>query len=94
MESIVIKTIAFATIAAAAVAAAIFWCTAEPAEAKNYEYCRMEPVTNARQCGFDTMEQCLAMISGRGGSCVRDPFYTDTSAAYAYTPKVHTRHQQ
>jgi hypothetical protein len=40
-----------------------------------------------RSCGFETMEQCQAMSSGRGGSCYRDPFLTDTSSAYAYQPK-------
>jgi hypothetical protein len=27
-------------------------------------------------CGFSTYEQCLATISGMGGSCDRNPFYT------------------
>jgi Protein of unknown function (DUF3551) len=40
-----------------------------------------------RSCGFETMEQCQAMSSGRGGTCYRDPLLTDTSSAYAYQPK-------
>ncbi|MDA9437818.1 hypothetical protein XH98_01545 [Bradyrhizobium sp. CCBAU 51745] len=78
------KTIALSTIAAAALAAATFWGMAEPASAKNYEFCRVDyTLGSPRNCGFDTMEQCLAMISGRGGSCTRDPFYQAESFAYA-----------
>jgi hypothetical protein len=57
------RTIGLGTIAAVALAAATFWYTAEPASAKNYEYCRVDS-SGMRSCGFDTMEQCLAMISG------------------------------
>ncbi|RXG85271.1 DUF3551 domain-containing protein [Bradyrhizobium zhanjiangense] len=82
------KTIALSTIAAAALAAATFWCTAEPASAKNYEYCRVDyTLGSPRNCGFDTMEQCMAMISGRGGSCTRDPFYQTETESFAYAPK-------
>jgi len=60
---------------------------ATPAAAAKYEYCRQDSVSGMRSCGFETMEQCQAMSSGRGGSCYRDPFLTDTSSAYAYQPK-------
>jgi len=43
---------------------------------------RQDSVSGMRSCGFETMEQCQAMSSGRGGSCYRDPFLTDTSSAY------------
>ncbi len=36
---------------------------------------------NGTNCGFHTHEQCMANISGIGGSCVRNPAYrtsTDT----------------
>jgi len=83
------KTIAFSSIAATALAAATFWGTVESASAKNYEYCRVDySLGPARICSFDTMEQCLATISGRGGSCTRDPFY-GAGSAYAYAPKSH-----
>ncbi|MBP0113428.1 DUF3551 domain-containing protein [Bradyrhizobium vignae] len=78
------KIIASSSIAAAALAAATFWGTAEPAIANNYEYCRVDyALITTRICSFDTMEQCLATISGRGGSCTRDPFYETESFAYA-----------
>ncbi|WP_439409144.1 DUF3551 domain-containing protein [Bradyrhizobium sp. DASA03076] len=80
------KTIALSTIAAAALAAATFWFRAEPASAKSYEYCRLDyGLGSPRDCGYDTMQQCLAMISGRGGSCTRDPAYQ--SESFAYAPK-------
>jgi len=60
---------------------------ATPAAAAKYEYCRQDFRSGMRSCGFETMEQCQAMSSGRGGSCYRDPFLTDTSQCYAYQPK-------
>ncbi|MDA9505279.1 hypothetical protein XI09_11410 [Bradyrhizobium sp. CCBAU 11386] len=85
-----IKTISFGTIAAATLAAAIIWYAAEPAEAKDYQFCRTEPMTSTRLCNFDTMEQCVAAISGLSGSCTRDPFYA-TGGSFAYAPKGHGR---
>jgi hypothetical protein len=57
-----------------------------PASAATNEYCRQDVTSGMRSCGFATMEQCQAMSSGRGGTCFRDPYMTDTSA-YAYQPK-------
>jgi len=58
-----------------------------PSAASAGEYCRTDVTSAMRSCSFDTMEQCQAMSSGRGGSCARDPFLADTSSAYAYQPK-------
>jgi hypothetical protein len=44
-----------------------------------------------RSCGFETMEQCVAAISGRGGTCTRDPYVPETGESYAYAPKRHGR---
>jgi hypothetical protein len=89
-----IKNFAIATFAVAALAGATFFATAEPAAAKDYEYCRQDWASGMRQCGFDTVEQCVAMISGRGGTCTRNPLYSEATAAYAYVPKAHTRHHR
>ena len=51
------------------------------------EYCRQDAVSGMRGCAYETMEQCQAMSSGRGGTCFRDPFLPATSSAYAYQPK-------
>ncbi|MBV8073719.1 MAG: DUF3551 domain-containing protein [Acidobacteriaceae bacterium] len=59
----------------------------EPAAAG--QYCRRD-TSYILSCSFDTMAQCQAMNSGRGGDCLRDPFLpTD---AYAYVPQV-TKHR-
>ena len=47
-----------------------------PAAARDYPWCAYygfmgEDGTN---CGFDTFQQCLATISGVGGTCGRNPF--------------------
>jgi hypothetical protein len=50
------------------------------------EYCRYDVTSHVLGCSFDTMEQCQAMSSGRGGDCLRDPFKASPSNAYAYQP--------
>jgi hypothetical protein len=37
-------------------------------------------------CGFDTLAQCQAMSSGRGGDCLRDPALGEIGNSYAYAP--------
>ncbi len=34
-----------------------------------------------RSCSFDSMEQCHAMIGGRDGTCIRDPFFAENNGA-------------
>ena len=73
--------------AAAALAwAIIIFATAAPAAAG--EYCRKDITSAVVSCSFDTMDQCQAMSSGRGGDCFRDPFLKDVSNALAYAPKA------
>src|SRR4051794_5682089 len=60
--------------------------TATPASAAKYEYCRQDVTSGMRSCSFETMEQCQAMSSGRGGTCYRDPYLPSTTSAYAYAP--------
>src|SRR6202048_1942018 len=71
---------------ATAIFALAFVAMATPAPAGPGEYCRQDVTSGMRSCSFETMEQCQAMSSGRGGTCYRDPLLTDTSA-YAYQPK-------
>ena len=87
------KVFAFSVLAAVAVAAAAFLVPTEPAAARDYEFCRFDYSSGMRSCAFESMEQCVAMISGRGGSCVRNP--VEESTSYAYAPKAHARaHRQ
>jgi hypothetical protein len=51
------------------------------------EYCRQDVTSHMHSCSFNTLAQCQAMSSGRGGDCYRDPFLTDIGSVYAYQPK-------
>lgn len=82
------KNLALGIFAVTALAGAAFLVNPEPAAAKDYEYCRWDYGSGMRTCGFDTVEQCVAMISARGGSCVRNPFMAEASASYAHAPKL------
>lgn len=93
-ESIVNKITVLATIAAAALVGAAFLSDAGPAAAKDYEFCQQDYSSNMRSCDFETMEQCVAMISGRGGSCTRNPLRAETSRPYASAPKSRARHHR
>jgi len=71
---------------AIALAASAFMSVAAPTRASAYEYCRKDVTSAVTSCSFDTMEQCKAMSSGRGGDCFRDPFLP-ARGALAYAPK-------
>ncbi len=78
---------------AAAPATALFALTwiamATPAAAAQNEYCRVDYGSGGvRLCSFATLEQCQAMVAGRVGTCIRDPFLPDSNSnALAYQPK-------
>jgi len=70
---------------AAALVALGFAASATPASAG--EYCRKDVTSAMTSCSFDTMEQCHAMSSGRGGDCFRDPFLPERNTL-AYAPNA------
>ena len=70
----------------AALSALTFVAIATPASARTYEYCRRDIIGNVLSCSFDTLTQCQAMSSGRGGDCLRDPSLSDIASTYAYAP--------
>lgn len=72
--------------AVAALSALTFVANATPASAHTYEYCRRDIIGYVLSCSFDTLAQCQAMSSGRGGDCLRDPFLSDIGSTYAYAP--------
>jgi hypothetical protein len=74
------------TIASILVRALAHAAIATPAQAHTYEYCRRDAESFAQSCNFDTLAQCQAMSSGRGGDCDSDPFLGDAGGAYAYAP--------
>ena len=72
---------------ATALFALAYLAMATPAAAGPSEYCRQDVTSGMRSCSFETLAQCQAMSSGRGGDCYRDPL-ANTGAALAYQPKV------
>ena len=49
-----------------------------PAAAIEYPWCAQYGGMSGgggRNCGFSTLEQCMATVSGIGGDCVRNLFY-------------------
>jgi len=59
-----------------AVGSMIFlFLTAGPAAADPYKWCAAYR-NGSNNCGFTTIEQCQASVSGVGGSCVPNQFYT------------------
>jgi len=67
----------------AGLAGAALLGTAPSASAKDYQYCKQDHYSGMRDCRFETMEQCVAMISGGGGSCMRDPYLREPGDSYA-----------
>ena len=54
------------------------------AEAQNYPWCAIYGGGSAgggRNCGFNTFEQCLATISGIGGTCQQNTTYQGPASA-------------
>jgi Protein of unknown function (DUF3551) len=74
------------TVVSILVRAVAYAAIATPASAHTYEYCLRDADSFAESCDFDTLAQCQATSSGRGGDCYRDPFLGDPSGAHAYAP--------
>jgi hypothetical protein len=57
------------------------------AEAQNYPWCAVLNTGDASyNCGFTTLEQCQATVSGIGGSCMANTTYNANATA---TPRNH-----
>jgi hypothetical protein len=68
-------------------------CIEKPAAAQNYPWCAYYgPHFGATNCGFATFQQCLAAVSGVGGSCGANPQYQESRGLYLSTkhPKRHS----
>jgi hypothetical protein len=70
-------------------------CIEKPAEARDYPWCAYYNFGGgggggAENCGWATIEQCLATVSGIGGSCEPNPMYRPTPGPYTLTR--HPRH--
>jgi hypothetical protein len=84
------RLIFFAAIAAIGVFAAVV-CFEKPAAAQNSPWCAYYDLGEggATNCGFATSQQCLAAVSGVGGSCGSNPAYQTALGPYPLT-----RHQR
>ena len=62
----------------AAVTFAAMAALAQPVAAIEYPWCAQYSGDGdgGRNCGFSTIEQCMATVSGIGGYCERNLFYT------------------
>jgi hypothetical protein len=73
------------TASAAALCTMAFVSFAAPA-AQAGEFCSTD-TSGMRGCGYTTLAQCQASMSGKNGTCARDPFYKDPKEALAQAPK-------
>jgi hypothetical protein len=62
-------------------------CFEKPAAAQTYPWCAYYDFAfgGATNCGWATFEQCLATISGIGGSCGPNPMYQPSPGLYLST---------
>ena len=78
--------VAFGFLAAAAV-------IGTPAQAQNYPWCaQYGNGFGGTNCGFSTLDQCLATISGMGGSCQPNTQYQPGPAAHSKRGARRHRH--
>ena len=68
-----VMTIPAATLVVAIALGGLF----APAAVRAGEYCSEDGYSFARNCNFNSMEQCKAAISGKYAACLRDPFLKD-----------------
>jgi hypothetical protein len=87
------KLIFGAAIAAIGVFAAVV-SSEKPAAAQNYAWCAYYDFGEdvATNCGFSKFQQCLATVSGVGGSCGPNPQYQGSLGLYLSTkhPRRHS----
>jgi hypothetical protein len=69
-------------------------CIENPAEAQNYPWCAYynDQEGGFTNCGFVTFQQCLAALSGVGGSCGANPQCQGSPGLYLSTkhPRRHS----
>ncbi|MBX6426406.1 MAG: DUF3551 domain-containing protein [Variibacter sp.] len=87
------KTFLFAAVAAAAIGLAA--AAQEAYAGRDYPYCAVAGGRNAYEnCGYYTLAQCLAAVSGVGGHCMENPRYFANhpyAGRYEDAPRSHRR---
>lgn len=72
-------------------------CIEKPAQAQDYPWCAYynlgQDGGGATNCGFVTFQQCLATVSGIGGSCGANLMYQPLPGPHTFTrhPRHHPR---
>jgi hypothetical protein len=61
------------------------------ASADPYKWCAVYGAYAATNCGFMTIEQCRATISGAGGSCMPNQFYTGPDKTPTKRSRKHSK---
>jgi hypothetical protein len=74
---ITVRSILIAIVASASLAATVHAASAVEPEPIEYPWCAHYSGDGGggNNCGFSTLEQCRATVSGIGGSCDPNPFY-------------------
>ena len=70
----------------ASVIALVVFCAA-PAQAQNYPWCADYAGFGSQNCGFTTIQQCQAALSGNGGFCNANTQYVPPGGQP--TPRAH-----
>jgi len=75
-------------LATAALAALVMATGTQPSAAEvTYPWCAQYAMQGSINCGFSTLEQCQAALSGNGGYCSANPLFR---GGYEYTaPRYH-----
>lgn len=71
-----------------------FGASVRPAAAIEYPWCAEysgEDGGGGRNCGFSTLSQCMATVSGIGGGCVRNLFYDEAPDRAAPSVRKHRK---
>ncbi len=71
---------------------ATFFATAaigSPAQAQNYPWCADYAGFGSQNCGFTTIQQCQAALSGNGGFCNANTQYVSPAAPAASRARNH-----
>jgi len=77
------KLFTLLSIVFAGLAGADYLSVAPSVSTNAYGYCLQDNSSAVRTCSFDTLEQCIVVISGRGGSCARRPWPAERAAMAA-----------
>jgi hypothetical protein len=70
----------FSLKAAAAIAVFLTFMVGSATADEPYPWCAVYGAYAGSNCGFVTLEQCMATVSGIGGSCEPNQFYTGRPA--------------